>query len=227
MQEFIKLNTFGVAVACDRMRATFNAQNEQLFNAGKAIDYLFMGDSITELWDVHLHFDGLGFLVNRGIGGDSTEYICKRADADIFQLNPKNLVFMAGINDIISCSPDLWWKEQGADKETVLKKAGENIEKIMQGCQNRGIRGYFCSVLPTDFCVPYNGFGLEELVLKLNENIKALAEKYGVVFVDYYRGVCAEDGLHIREGYTYDGVHPNPVCYAEMAKILKKYIGTV
>lgn len=227
MKEFIKLEPFGVAVACDKMRATFNAHNEQIFNEGKIVDYLFIGDSITELWDLHLYFDGFGFIVNRGIGGDTTKYLLKRAEADIFQLNPKNLVFMAGINDIISCSPDLWWKQAGADKETVLKEATENIEAIMVRCQEKGIKGYFCSVIPTDFCVPYNGFGLEVLVLKLNENIKALAKKYGMVFVDYYSEVCAEDGLHIREGYTYDGVHPNPACYAQMAKILKKYIGTV
>ena len=227
MKEVIKLQPFSVSVACDRLRATFNAHNEQLVFENKKIDFLFIGDSITEQWDTRAYFDDLGFTVNRGVGGDSTVYIAKRAEADIFQLNPKNLVFLAGINDILTCAPDLWWKRAGADEETVLEQAEENIRAVMQRCKEKGINGYFCSVLPTDFCVPYNGFGLEVLVLRLNEKIQALCARNKMVFVDYYGALCTDDGLHIKGGYTYDGVHPNAVCYAEMAKILKKYIGAV
>ncbi len=224
MKEVINLEVFGQTVACDRMRQTFNFYNEQLIHKDKKIDYLFIGDSITEQWDVRLYFDGLGFIVNRGIGGDVTKYLLKRAEADIFQLNPKNLVFLAGINDIITCSPDLCWRKEGADKNEVLNAAEENIGTIMKRCKEQGIKGYFCSVLPIDMCLPYSSFGLEPLVLSLNDRIRALCQKFEMTYVDYHSELCAEDGLHIKDGYTCDGVHPNAICYEKMETILKRYL---
>ena len=224
MKETIKPGMFGKTVACDKLRTTFDFQNEQIIYSGKIVDYLFIGDSITEIWDTHLAFDDLRFIVNRGIGGDVTEYLLKRADADIFQLNPAKVVFLAGINDILTCAPSLWWKTDGADKSTVIKTAKNNIRAIMKKCKEKGIKGYFCSVLPTDFCVPYNEFGLEKVILSLNDKIKKMCSEYGMTYVDYYTELCKDDGLHIKDGYTYDGVHPNPVCYGIMAKILRRYL---
>ena len=224
MKEIIKPGMFGKSVACDKLRTTFDFQNEQLLFSGRQIDVIFFGDSIMEMWNTSLAFEGLGFTVNRGIGGDVTEYLLKRADADVFQLNPKSIVFLAGINDILTCAPNLWWKTEGADKESVIRNANRNICEIMRKCKERGIKGYFCSVLPTDFCVPYNGFGLEKVILSLNDKIQKSCLEYGMTYVDCYTKLCKDDGLHIKDGYTYDGVHPNPVCYEIMANLLRGYL---
>lgn len=222
--KIIKPGNFGENAPCDRMRPTYDAQNEQLIYKNQQIDILFIGDSITEMWDLNLYFGKYGFVVNRGICSDFTKYILKRAEADIFQLNPKALVHLAGINDIITCSPNLWYRTDGAQKAKVLSDAAENIAEIMKMCKERGVRGYFCSVLPTDFCVPYNSFGLEAVVLELNEKIKSACTESGMVYVDYYSRLCDVDGMHIKDGLTRDGVHPTAECYEIMAGILGEYL---
>ena len=221
-RQVLKPGAFGRSVPCDARRQVFDAQNEQILRSGKQVDCLFFGDSITEMWDVNLRFGFLGTTVNRGVGGDMTQYLLKRSEADVFQLSPKRLVFLAGINDILTTAPDLWWKIEGAAPDAVLSSAKENIATLMKRCRELGIRGYFCSVLPTDFCVPYCDFGLEEQVLALNEVIKRLCEEYGMTYVDYYSALCDETRMHIRKGLTYDGVHPNADGYEIMADVLKK-----
>lgn len=120
MAEIIKPGRFGSTVAADSLRTTFDIQNEQLVSENKNVDFVFIGDSITCYWQLNLYFSELGFIINRGIGGDSTEYILKRSDADVFQLKPKNVVYLAGINDLLTTAPDLWWRKKGADKQTVI-----------------------------------------------------------------------------------------------------------
>ena len=88
MKEQIKPGTFGKSVAADAYRAGFDLLNSQVLYSKKRPDILFIGDSVTNWWDLNLYFGDLGYVLNRGIGGDTTEYILKRSDADVFQLEP-------------------------------------------------------------------------------------------------------------------------------------------
>lgn len=223
MKEQIKPGFFGKKAAADDSRRMFDIKNQQLLGCSKEIDIAFIGDSITQGWEIDAYFDSsIGFVLNRGIGSDTTEYILKRADADVFQFHPKKLVYMAGINDLIEACPDAWWREPGRDMSRVLDEIEHNIEAFMQKCGDT--KAYFCSVLPTDFCSPYNSFGLEAVIRSLNARIYALCEKYGTTYVDYYSGLCTDDGMKIRNGLTFDGVHPNYYGYKIMSDILKAAI---
>lgn len=222
--KLLKPGLFGHTAVCDARRQVFDAQNEQLLRSGRMVELLFFGDSITEMWDVDLYFGSLGLTVNRGVCGDQTKYLLKRAEADVFQLSPKRLVYLAGINDILTVCPDLWWRTDGAEPKQVLAEVALHISDIMKRCLELGVLGYFCSVLPTDFCVPYNSFGLESLVVTLNEEIKRLCKQYGMTYVDYYSAMCDETEMHIRDGLTYDGVHPNSDGYDIMARVLKAHL---
>lgn len=223
-KSIIKPGAFGHSAACDIRRQVFDAHNEQILASEQVVECLFLGDSITEMWDVHLWFEAMGYIVNRGIGGDITEHILRRSEADAFQLSPKKLVYLAGVNDLLGTCPDLWWRREGSDPSEVLSKAEQNIVAMMKRCAEAGIDGYFCSVLPTDFCVPYNGFGLEKMILTLNEKIKNACDSLGMTYVDYYSALCDETGMHIRDGLTYDGVHPTAAGYAIMAEVLKQQL---
>src|ERR1044072_6898399 len=63
---------------------------------------VFMGDSITDLWDN----EGFGGFfpgkpyVNRGIGGQTTPQMLLRFRQDVVALKPKVVVILAGTNDI-------------------------------------------------------------------------------------------------------------------------------
>ena len=223
MKEQIKPGMFGKTAAADSYRAGFDLLNSQVLYSGKRPDLLFVGDSVTNWWDLNLYFSDLGYVVNRGIGGDTTEYILKRSDADVFQLEPKKVVYMAGINDILTICPDLWGKKPGADREAVIKSILANVEAFINKCVNTEL--YICSVTPLDMCLPYNLSKPEDTVVEVNEGLKKLCKKHGVTYVDYHSSLKNADDNRLRDGLSTDGVHPEGEAYTVMAKILRKALG--
>ena len=222
MAEQIKPGFFSKSVAADDNRILFDIQNEQLLCKQKKIDFLFIGDSITWMWDLNLYFGPGAFFVNRGIGGDVSAIALKRFRADCLQLNPSAIVYMIGTNDILPTAPDLWWRKPGADKNRVLEQLLANIEEAMRLCA--GKRLYQCSILPTDICPPFDKAGINQMVQEANDGIKVLCSKHGVPYVDYHSALCREDKKTMKDGLTHDGIHPNGACYEIMANVLKQEI---
>ncbi len=60
---------------------------------------VFMGDSITDFWNLEEHFPGQPY-VNRGIGGQTTPQMLVRMYPDVIDLKPAAMVVLAGTNDI-------------------------------------------------------------------------------------------------------------------------------
>jgi lysophospholipase L1-like esterase len=60
---------------------------------------VFLGDSITEAWDLSVFFKGKPH-VNRGISGQTAPQILLRFRQDVIALNPEIVVVLAGTNDI-------------------------------------------------------------------------------------------------------------------------------
>ena len=78
MMNVISPGYFGNSVAADSRRGEFDYKNESLLRAKTKIDYLFIGDSITHYWEVSDYFDMTrSTFINRGIGGDVTNYLSK------------------------------------------------------------------------------------------------------------------------------------------------------
>ena len=61
-----------------------------------------MGDSITESWSNYSpeFFSEHGFLINKGISGETTPQMLDRFEADVLSLKPEGVIILAGINDI-------------------------------------------------------------------------------------------------------------------------------
>ena len=94
----IKPPLFGTAA--DACRMFFDYGNDQLVNGHFPVDVVFIGDSITHMWEVQSYFGHLGHIVNRGISGDVAEIMIKRLEADAVQLKPRICVSLIGINNI-------------------------------------------------------------------------------------------------------------------------------
>ena len=60
---------------------------------------VFLGDSITRLWDLKAAFPKIK-TANHGISGDTTRGMLFRANEFIVQLKPRVIVYHAGINDL-------------------------------------------------------------------------------------------------------------------------------
>ena len=59
---------------------------------------VFVGDSLTENYNVYEYFKDYN-VYNRGIGGDTTSGLLNRMKESIYDLEPKVVVLLIGIND--------------------------------------------------------------------------------------------------------------------------------
>jgi lysophospholipase L1-like esterase len=220
----IKPGLFGKAVAADNRRMDFDFANEQILYMGKRTDVLFIGDSITQLWDLNTYFVTDKFLVNRGIGGETSEYLLKRFDADVIQLKPKFVVLMIGTNDISATHNDPWWRTKGVDKNTVINNTQNNIEAMVEKCRVNSVEIVLCSIIPSDVAPPYDKEIRWELTQRLNDFIKNLCTQHNIKYIDYHSKLCQSDGKTLIYDLSPDGIHTNAKGYEIMAKVLKDVI---
>jgi len=174
---------------------------------------VFMGDSITELWDRDSgkFFASKGYL-GRGIGGQTTPQMLVRFQQDVVALKPKVVVINAGTNDIA-----------GNTGPSTLEMIEDNLKSMTQIAAANGIRVVLASVTPA-FDYPWKR-GLEpaERVVSLNSWMKDYCTRTGCVYADYFTPM-ADERHGMKEGLSRDGIHPTPAGYAIMAPIAERAI---
>lgn len=218
--KIIKPGCFGKSVAADNRRMDFDFANEQALYLNKKIDFLFIGDSITWMWDYSLYFETNKCIIQRGAGGDTSTYLLKRFDADCIQLKPKTAIIMIGTNDISRCDEDLWWRTKGEDEDLVLKEYQENIKAMIKKCDDNNIEVVLCSVIPSTIAPPYDRERRWRMTDKMNAFLKAQGRRY----INYFDSLT-EDGKNIIYDLSHDGIHPNARAYEIMASVAKKELG--
>ncbi len=225
MKKLIKPGVFGVVSNADNRRYEFDFYNEQILEMNEEIDYLFIGDSITERWDLYCYFTRNKRLVNRGIGGDISEHLVRRFEADAIQLAPKRIICLIGTNDMCIIDDDLWVPEDKSQPpENVVKGLAQNYKEISRLAKEANIPLTICAVPPSNFVQPFKCEERKVLTLELNEMLKSFAKEQGHDFIDYHSALVMEDGLTIDNEYCFDGVHPHSIGYKAMRDaLLLKY----
>lgn len=192
----------------------FKAENEALSmpreNENRVV---FMGNSITESWlsMVPEFFKGKPYL-NRGISGQTTPQMLVRFRQDVIDLHPAVVVILAGTNDIA-----------GNTGPMTIEEIFGHIRSMAELAVAQGIRVVLASVLPA-YDYPWRP-GLEPAakIMRLNDMIRAYANKQGMVYLDYFSPM--RDGRNgLKESYTYDGVHPNEAGYRVMGTLAEEAI---
>jgi len=169
---------------------------------GVASDIVMIGDSITNGAEWHEMFKNSS-IVNRGIGGDTAKGILNRMDS-ITSTRAKKSFIMVGINDL----------NKGVSVNELYFSYALIIKKLKQA----GITPYIQSTL-------YAGeklSGLNSDILSLNEKLKVLAKKEGLVYIDLNE-VLSPDGL-LNKKYTKDDVHLNGEGYLVWKNLISPYI---
>lgn len=216
----IKPGYFGKTVCADNRRMDFDFGNEQLLYLGTKIDLLFIGDSITQLWDIPAYIGREKCIVNRAIGGDDSTYLLRRFDADCIQLAPARCVLMIGTNDISRTHYDHWWRTEGEPQQLVLEEYKANLRELVRKCKAAGVALSFCSVIPSDIAPPFDKELRFSMTAEMNGFLRGLCAENCLQYIDYFPALCLPDGKTIRPDYTPDGIHPNARGYAAMARIL-------
>ncbi len=97
---------------------------------------VFMGDSITDGWDLAAGFPGKPY-VNRGIGGQTTAQMLVRFYPDVIALQPAVVAIFAGTNDIAA--------NNGPRTPTMIQ---QNIMAMVELAKVHGIRVVLCALMP-------------------------------------------------------------------------------
>ncbi len=170
---------------------------------------VFMGNSITDGWsDARPGFFKGKPYINRGISGQTTPQMLVRFRADVLNLKPAVVVILAGTNDIA--------ENMGPSK---LEWIENNILSMVQLAQANGIKVVLCSVLPV-YDYPWKpGLQPAEKIVALNALLKSDAEKYGLIYVDYF-SLMADERKGLKATLSGDGVHPNEAGYKVMEPLV-------
>lgn len=174
-------------------------------------NYLFLGDSLTDYFDLETYFPGQP-VVNSGIAGNTTDQILASMKTRVYDYNPSKIFLLIGTNDL----------RDGKSQEAVV----QNVEKIIEEIQtNRKQAEIFVESL-----YPVNGSVSSAVGVRSNEaiqNINAQLEKYckkkNLTYIDMYSKLQDEQG-NLQTQYTVDGLHLNDEGYQIVAGVLQKYM---
>jgi lysophospholipase L1-like esterase len=182
---------------------------------------VFMGDSITDLWQYPQFggfFPGKPYI-DRGIGGQTTPQMLLRFRPDVIALQPRVVVILAGTNDIA-----------GNTGPMTLEESEGNLASMSELAHAHGIRVVLSSVMPVNDVTSPDGKKLvqtekrpPERILALNEWIKKYAAEHGDVYLDYFSATVNDKGF-LNSDLTNDGLHPHAKGYALMAPLAEKAI---
>jgi len=213
--------------------------NQQLKQQPAAANrVVFMGDSITDFWNLAQYFPGRPY-VNRGIGGQTTPQMLVRMYPDVVDLKPAAMVLLAGTNDIA--------RNTGPATAEMIQ---QNIMAMTELAQLHGMKVILCSILPisdypylkqqnaqTGNAAPTAAQGARGAappvkmteghppadILKLNAWMKDYAVKVNAIYADYFSAFVDEKGW-LKDGYSADGLHPNAEGYKVMTEIVNAAI---
>jgi len=178
--------------------------------AGRVV---FLGDSITDGWDLAKYFPGKPY-VNRGISGQTTMQMLVRMHPDVIHLRPAAFVLLAGTNDIA--------RNTGPETQEMVR---DNIRAMCELAESHNIKIILCLLTPvsdytktkqTEHRPPAD-------IVSLNHWIESYAPDVHAQVADYYSALVDDKGM-LREGYSDDGLHPNARGYELLAPVAEAAI---
>ncbi len=182
----------------------------QLVNRGRVV---FIGDAITEPWDLAKFFPGKPY-VNRGIPGQTTPQMLVRLYPDVINLHPTAVVILGGINDIAG--------NTGPETAEMIE---DNIRAMCQLAQANGIKIILGLILPVSDYTAHKQTEKHPLadIVKLNTWLHSYAAEINAEVADYYSATVDSQGM-LKEGYSDDGAHAYDRSYAVMAPVAEAAI---
>jgi lysophospholipase L1-like esterase len=181
---------------------------------------VFMGDSITDLWQQPRFggfFPGKPYL-DRGISGQTTPQMLVRFRPDVIDLKPKAVVILAGTNDIAGNTGPM------TDEEIE-----GNLQSMAELAKAHGIKVVMASITPTSAYhtqergVPQTTSRPMSRIKAINDWMQKYAAANGHVYLDYFSPMLDSSGV-MKTELTGDDLHPNAAGYAIMAPLAQAAI---
>ena len=173
--------------------------------------YVFLGDSITEQYDLSRYYEGYS-VVNSGISGDTTEEILNNMEKRVYQYNPSTVFLMIGTNDV----------NENKSTEYIFNNIKQIVEEIQTNLPKAKI--IVESITPTQ-----EKWGQNDKNEKRREINQLLHDEYknsNVTYIDLYTILEDKNSHQLADVYTKDGLHLTDEAYEKISTKLKKYMIT-
>lgn len=168
------------------------------------IDVVFLGDSLTELYDVETSYPEYKVL-NRGIGADTTFGVEKRLKESVYDANPKITAMLIGANNF----------------DTML----DNYENILVSFKENAPEMKVILLSLTSMTKDWGRNNNK--AKKNNEAIKEYATKYSYTYIDLYNPLLDESTNELNLAYTTDGGHLTAQGYEVVTAQIKPVIASL
>ena len=148
---------------------------------------VFLGDSITDFYRINEFFHD-SYIINRGIGGDTTDGVLKRMPESVYDLSPSKVFILIGTNDI----------GENKDEEHVIYNIAQIIQKIQDNCPDARI--YLQSIYPVSKAKDKKIRKVivkkrnNEIISRINVELEKLAQEKGIVYIDVYSHLVDDEG---------------------------------
>ena len=176
-------------------------KQENLEYENESVDVVFLGDSLTEGYNIEKFYPEY-FALNRGISGDTTVGLEQRLEVSLFAIQPKVAVMLIGANNMDTMLENY---------ESILKSFKENVSKT--------------KIILLSLTSMSGEWGKKNhLAAYNNVQIKKFAEKYDYEFVDLYSALLNLEDGEIYDEYTTDGGHLTHEGYEVLTNCIKPVI---
>jgi len=193
--------------------AQYRDENQQLRPPSAARPrVIFLGDSLTQSWDLTSLRLTQVELLNRGISGQTTPQMLVRFRQDVVDLRPAVVHILAGTNDLA-----------GNTGPTTLEAIEDNLSSMVEIAEANHIRVVLASVLPALDYPWRRGLQPAPRIVALNDWIRTYAKRHKLVYADYYPALADSQG-GFKSELADDGVHPNRAGYAVMDPVARESI---
>ena len=190
----------------------FTNQYEVKFDAND--NFLFLGDSITELYPLEEYYDNLP-VVNSGISGNKTTDILNDMKTRVYQYNPTKVFLLIGTNDLNSTDEDI--------VDVTFDNIKEIINEIKENRSDATI--YVESVYPVNSVIENNVVTnrTNKKVKELNKKLSNYCDEESCEYINLYDDLIDEEG-NLKTEYTEDGLHLNSLGYVVITRELLPYL---
>ena len=174
-------------------------------------NYLFLGDSITDYYDLDKYYEDLP-VVNSGISGNVTNDILNNMKGRVYKYNPSKVFLLIGTNDL----------QKGKDKEEIVNNIKEIIENIKENRSYAEV--YLESIYPVDEEGISSGKRKNKDIREINKELKEYCSDNNIKFIDMYKELVSDEEDNLNRDYTEDGLHLNDAGYEIVTGVIKKYL---
>ncbi len=216
----ISYNIYGNAMFSKDFIKDAKAKRYAYLNQSAEIGQIvFLGDSITEMYDLDYYFPQAN-IYNRGISGDTTDRMLVRLESNVLNIKPKGIFLLGGCNDL----------RHGSSPEDIAV----NITKILHIVREKlpDTKIFMQTVYPVNRSVKLAGKDLvgehltDDNVILLNEYIKQICAIYQVELIDTYSHLVG-DNKQLQDRFTFDGLHMTSESYELITSLLTPYVDSL